>query len=433
MSFVSIPDNSHFSLRNIPFGIISTADRDPRPAVRIGDHVLDLKVFTASGGFSGLSSFKQTNVFEQSTLNKFAELGRPVHRAVREYIQEVLKANGKFSSILEENKELKSKALLSVDVVKTHLPLQIGDYTDFYAGRNHAYNCGCILRSPQNALQPNYYHIPVGYHGRASSVVISGTPIHRPYGQVLTNPKAEVKVPEFIPTRRLDYELEFAAFISKPNDLGHRIDVNSAEDYIFGYVLMNDWSARDVQAWEYVPLGPFTAKNFGTVVSPWVVLHDALVPFKAPTMERPPDVGDVLDYLKENDSKSGHDIDLEVEIRTKEGQVSVVSHSNTKFLLFSFPQMIAHHTVTGCNLQTGDLLGSGTISGESDAAFGSLLEITKGGSVDVKIGSSTRKFIEDGDVVTFRGVAKGDGEGLVGFGDVACPILPAIPYGKSNI
>lgn len=256
-SWFSIPKESGFSLANIPFGIISTtSNKSLRAAVAIGDHCLDLEAFAAGRGFSECQI--DDSVFSQPTLNAFAALGRPTHRTVRTYIQNVFKTDTQHPKLLKDNTDLQQKCIFRQDEVTMHMPMQIGDYTDFYAGKNHAFNVGCLFRGPANALQPNYTHLPVGYHGRASSVVISGTPVVRPNGQVLENPAAEVKKPVFKPCQRLDIELELGAFISKPNPMGQPVPIAEAEDSIFGLVILNDWSARDIQAWEYVPLGRFT-------------------------------------------------------------------------------------------------------------------------------------------------------------------------------
>lgn len=315
-SWFSIPKGSHFSLANIPFGVISTSSsKSPRVAVAIGDHALDLEAFAAGNGFAKLSTIQPHQaVFSQPTLNAFAALGRPISRVVREYIQSVFQEQTPFPDVLKSNAELQQKALIPLKDVKSHLPFQIGDYTDFYAGLNHAYNVGVLFRGPSNALQPNYKYLPVGYHGRASSVVPSGTPIHRPNGQILENPVAENKVPTFTACRRLDIELELGAFVSKANPMGQPIPIANAADYIFGVVLMNDWSARDVQAWEYVPLGPFNAKNFGTTISTWVVTMDALEPFLAKGLENDKEV---LPYMKEAKAETIPDIKLKVELTSK--------------------------------------------------------------------------------------------------------------------
>nr|AAA85778.1 fumarylacetoacetate hydrolase [Aspergillus nidulans] len=425
-SWLQIPKNSPFSLANIPFGIISSSKLSSRvPAIAIGDYALDLSKFASSGGFSQLPVIQpHLNVFNQSTLNAFAALGRPVHRQVREYIQKVFSTETPFPQILRDNAALQKEALLPLSEVTNHLPMQIGDYTDFYAGLNHAYNVGVLFRGPDNALQPNYKHLPVAYHGRASSVVTSGTPLHRPQGQILTNPAANPKLPTFSPCKKLDIELELAFFVSTPNDLGHPVHIDKAEDHIFGVVLMNDWSARDIQAWEYVPLGPFNAKNFGTTITPWVVLIDALEPFRTVGLE-PGNRESLLPYLREKRADTAYDIPLEVEVTNAGGEPTVISRSNAKNLLYSFPQMLAHHTITGCNLNTGDLLGSGTISGKENQTEGSFLEQTNGKNPIKLADGSERLFLEDGDTVILRGMAGTEGN-YVGFGDCAGTILPPV-------
>ncbi|KAL4937267.1 hypothetical protein BDV06DRAFT_203253 [Aspergillus oleicola] len=425
-SWLQIPKNSPFSLANIPFGIISSSKITSRvPAIAIGDYALNLTAFASSGGFSQLPAIQShLNVFTQPTLNAFAALGRPVHRQVREYLQKVFSADTPFPQVLKDNAALQKDALLPLSEVTNHLPMQIGDYTDFYAGLNHAYNIGVLFRGPENALQPNYTHLPVAYHGRASSVVTSGTPLHRPNGQILTNPAANPKVPTFSPCKKLDIELEMAFFVSTPNDLGQPVHIGNAEDHIFGVVLMNDWSARDIQAWEYVPLGPFNAKNFGTTITPWVVLTDALEPFRTSGLE-PGNRESLLPYLREKRAENAYDIPLEVEVTNAGGKPTVISRSNAKNLLYSFPQMLAHHTITGCNLNTGDLLGSGTISGKDKQTEGSFLEQTNGKTPIKLADGSERFFLEDGDTVTLRGMAGTEGN-YVGFGDCVGTILPAV-------
>ncbi|KAE8409678.1 hypothetical protein BDV37DRAFT_236571 [Aspergillus pseudonomiae] len=425
-SWLQIPKNSPFSLANIPFGIISSTKSTSRvAAIAIGEYALNLSTFASSGGFAQLPDFQpHLNVFSQPTLNAFAALGRPVHRQVREYIQNVFRADTPFPQVLKDNASLQKEALLPLSEVTNHVPMQIGDYTDFYAGLNHAYNVGVLFRGPENALQPNYKHLPVAYHSRASSVVTSGTPIHRPNGQILANPAATPKLPTFSPCKRLDIELELAAFVSKPNDLGKPVNISEAEDHIFGLVLMNDWSARDIQAWEYIPLGPFNAKNFATTITPWVVLLDALEPFRATGLE-PGDRDSLLPYLREKRAANVYDIPLEVEITNEGGKPTIVSNSNAKNLLYSFPQMLAHHTITGCNMNPGDLLGSGTISGTEPKTEGSLLEQTNGKNPLKLADGSERLFLEDGDTIVLRGKAGTEGN-YVGFGDCTGTILPAI-------
>ncbi|PKY03216.1 fumarylacetoacetase [Aspergillus campestris IBT 28561] len=425
-SWLQIPKNSPFSLANIPFGVISSANIPSRvAAIAIGDYALNLSAFAAAGGFSQLPVIQpHLNVFSQPTLNAFAALGRPVHRQVREFIQNVFRADTSFPQVLKENATLQKEALLPLSEVTNHVPMQIGDYTDFYAGLNHAYNVGVLFRGPDNALQPNYKHLPVGYHGRASSVVASGTAIHRPNGQILANPAANPKVPTFSPCKRLDIELELAAFVSRPNNLGTPVSIDEAEDHIFGLVLMNDWSARDIQAWEYVPLGPFNAKNFATTITPWVVLMDALEPFRTAGLE-PQNRDSLLPYLREKQAKNIYDIALEVEVTNDGGKPTTIARTNAKNLLFSFPQMLAHHTITGCNMSPGDLLGSGTISGTDPQSQGSLLEQTNGKNPIKLADGLERTFLEDGDTVVLRGKAGSEGS-YVGFGDCVGTILPAV-------
>jgi len=315
-SWLDIGSGSHFSLANIPFGIITTSrSQIPCPAIAIGDSVINLHIFASEGGFAHLPSIRpHLSVFSQPTLNAFAALGRLIHRDVRRYLQNILAEDTDYPKVLRNNASMRQHALFKREDVTMHLPMQIGDYTDFYAGRHHAYNVGALFRGPANALQPNYLHIPVGYHGRASSVVCSGTPIRRPCGQILDDPTAEPKAPIFAPCRKLDFELELGAFICKGNTMGERIRVNDAEEYLFGFVLLNDWSARDIQAWEYVPLGPFNSKNFATTISPWVVLADALEPYKCKGLENETDL---LPYLRERKENNAYNINLRVELKSE--------------------------------------------------------------------------------------------------------------------
>ncbi|TVY82771.1 Fumarylacetoacetase [Lachnellula suecica] len=436
-SWLPVPKGSHFSLANLPFGIISNSKlRTPRPAIAIGEDALDLSDFAKNGGFSELPSIKDhIGVFSERSLNSFAALGRPVHREVRSYLQSILSIATPYPSLLKDNQALKESSILSLKDVTTHLPLEIGDYTDFFAGVNHAFNIGTLFRGPENALQPNYTHLPVAYHGRASSVVVSGTPIHRPYGQIIVDPAATPKVPTFTPCRRLDIELEMGMFVCKGNKMGKRIGVNSAEDSIFGYVLMNDWSARDVQMWEYVPLGPFNAKNFGTTISAWVVLADALEPFRVTGLENKTTL---QEYLRQEQKESVFDIALEVDLtimclaksmEAANGNTTTITRTNACNLLWSFPQMLAHHAVSGCTMRVGDLLGSGTISGTESGTQGSLLEQIQGGKVALKLNhGEERKFLQDGDTISIRGVAGQDENSLVGFGSCVGRIDPAIPF-----
>lgn len=444
MSWLEIHPKCPFSLENLPFGIISTSNRNPRPAVAISSYALDLLVFSREHGFSGLSNMKDSlHTFESQSLNAFAALGRPVHREVRHYLQEIFSFETRLGEVLRDNNDLREKALLPLDIVEMHLPMKIGDYTDFYAGRHHAFNCGVLFRGPSDALQPNYTHLPVAYHGRASSIVVSGTPIKRPWGQMLENPLADAKVPTLSPCRRLDIELELGAFICKSNEMGSPIPVNEAGGYLFGFVLLNDWSARDIQAWEYVPLGPFCGKNFASSISPWIVLADALEPFMCTGIKNDTPL---LPYLREHKKENVYNINLEVELRSRfcprlptqkpelrliapNGSISKLCSTSSKYLLFSFPQMIAHHTIAGCNLQVGDLLGSGTISGPTDGQQGSLLELSQGGKVAISIGDEQRKFLEDNDIVIIRGYIADEKRCLIGFGECAGSIRPSDLHG----
>ena len=412
----------------MPMGIIAhPRDPDwpkPRPAIAVGEFALDLKLFTANNGFRDLSTIQPHSVvFSEATLNAFAALGRPIHATVRKYIQSVFLLDGPYPEVLKDNHELRSKCLIPLRDVEMHLPFAIPDYTDFSTGLNHAYNCGVLFRGREDALNPNYKHLPVAYHGRASSVVASGTPVRRPKGQFLVDAKAEIKKPVYAPSRKLDFELELAAFVCKPSVMGDPIAVDKADEHLFGVVLMNDWSARDVQSWEYVPLGPFTAKNFGTSISPWVVLMDALEPFRAKGIENDTET---LPHLQQSQRHSAYDIKLSVDIEAEPGTRETVVETNATNLLFSFPQMLAHHTSTGCPMAVGDLLGTGTISGTAPHSWGSLLEQSHGGQQAVPLANgSERTFLQDGDTVTLRGVC-GDTDGsLVGFGECAGTIMPA--------
>lgn len=428
-SWLPIPAKSPFSLANIPFGIITTSasPEDPHPAIAIGDHALDLYVFDKNNGFSGLPSVQShRSVFAQPTLNAFAALPSQIRREVRRYLQSIFTHTWLDNITLKDNLELQKAALFPLNDVKTHMPMQIGDYTDFYAGSNHAENVSVMFN---NSMPPNYTHLPVGYHGRASSVVVSGTPIRRPWGQYLSDPAADPKVPTFAPCRLFDYELEMGAFVCRENKLGEPVPIadGQAESHIFGVVLMNDWSARDIQGWEMQPLGPFNSKNLGTTISPWIVTIEALEPFLTEGLRN---YSQVQRYLDQGKEKNVYDIRLEVDITPKEsGKTKTVSNSNAKHLLWSFPQMMAHHTITGCPMRVGDLIGSGTISGDRPGSEGCLLEQSKGGKVAVKLqDGEERKFLEDGDTVTFRGIA-GDKDGaLVGFGECVGTVQPALKF-----
>ncbi|MBO0322935.1 fumarylacetoacetase [Muricauda sp. CAU 1633] len=403
---INIPENSDFSIHNIPFGIFSTEDRSPRVGVAVGDHILDLAAVAELDVFDF-----NTAVLEKDTLNDFISLGKEITSRVRKKIQYWLK---------DDTSELAGKPKLFVKQsdARMHMPIQIGDYTDFYSSIEHATNVGKMFRDPENALLPNWKHIPVGYHGRASSIIVSGQPIHRPKGQTL--PK-DADAPVFGPTQRLDFELEMGLVCGKDTNLGDSVSTAEAEDYIFGLVLFNDWSARDIQKWEYVPLGPFLAKNFASSISPWIVTLEALEPFRVAGPKQEPKV---LLYLEYPGDKN-YDINLEVGITPEGSEETTVCHSNFKHMYWNMAQQLAHHTVNGCNINVGDVMASGTISGKDEKSYGSMLELAWMGTkpVTMKDGSE-RKFIHDGDTVTLRGYAK-NGDIRVGFGEVTTKVLPA--------
>ncbi|XP_073026931.1 fumarylacetoacetase-like [Primulina eburnea] len=416
-SFVQVQPDSHFPIQNLPFGVFKREpNSEPRPGVAIGDYVLDLSIISSAGLFDG-KFLKNSDCFNQPNLNKFLGLGRPAWREARATLQKLLSAD---EPKLRDNEIIKQKALVPMDKVQMLLPIAIGDYTDFFASKHHAKNCGLIFRGPENPINPNWFHIPIAYHGRASSIVISGTDIIRPRGQGYPTGNS---APYFGPSRKLDFELEMAAVVGPGNGLGKLIAINEAADHIFGLVLMNDWSARDIQAWEYVPLGPFLGKSFGTTISPWIVTLDALEPFAidAPEQNPPP-----LPYLTEKKSKN-YDISLQVSI-TPAGheETCIVTRSNFKNLYWTITQQLAHHTINGCNLRPGDIFGTGTISGPEPESYGCLLELTWNGQKPLSLGGATRTFFEDGDEVIFTGCCKGEGY-TVGFGMCSGKISPSPP------
>lgn len=425
-SWINVTANNDFPIQNLPYGIFSTSNLTPRVGVAIGDFVLDLFVLHLAGLFSGLAF--DSSVFGHQTLNDFMSLERANWTAVRQrLINLLIDDNG--DSTLKNNANLRSLALIPMSEVSLHMPANIGDYTDFYSSREHATNVGIMFRGKDNALQPNWLHLPVGYHGRSSSVVISGTDVVRPSGQVQTDRNDPSKGSIFSPCRLLDFELEMAFFVGgKTNQIGTPLTISEADDRIFGVVLMNDWSARDIQAWEYVPLGPFTAKNFCTSISPWVVTLDALESLRCASS-----AGDIqsdpqpLPYLQDPNYATGsYDIKLEVQIQPAgDTASSVVSTSNSKYLYWNFRQQLVHHSVTGCPMRSGDLLGTGTISGPSDDSFGSMLELSWRGAKDVPLANSntTRKFLQDGDNVAISGYGQGRGY-RIGFGSVTGRVLP---------
>ncbi|MGH1362904.1 MAG: fumarylacetoacetase [Calditrichia bacterium] len=411
-SFIEYSNEHPFPIQNLPYGIFSTSEnKTRRVGVAIGGYVLDLAFLESSGMLNG-------DYFNRSSLNVFMEAGRKEWKRIRADIQRLLSAD---NATLRDDMDLRAKALLPMESVTMHLPAEIGDYTDFYSSRQHATNVGTMFRDPDNALLPNWLHVPVGYHGRASSVVVSGTPIHRPNGQ--TRPD-DAKPPVYGPSRLFDFELEMGFFIGPGNAHGSTISTAKAPEHIFGLVLVNDWSARDVQKWEYVPLGPFLAKNVGTSISPWVVTLEALDEFRIPGPKQTDP--EPLPYLQYEDNWT-YDIQLEVLLQTESlSEPFVISRSNYKYMYWNMVQQLAHHTMNGCNMRPADLLASGTISGETPDSYGSLLELTWRGSKPIQLpNGEERKFLLDGDTLTLRGWAQGNGY-RIGLGDVSGKILPAI-------
>ncbi len=410
MNWLNVSDTHDFSIHNLPYGVF---DRDgrPTPGVAFGDHIIDLRTCLSKGLLSNLNL--PSDVFESDTLNNFIALGKPEWSALRKWMQDEL--NTVNSSLHQSQKEILVDRLSS----RMYLPVQIGDYTDFYSSIEHATNVGIMFRDPANALLPNWKHLPVGYHGRASSIIISDTDVIRPKGQTLP-PGAET--PVFGPTKRLDFELEMAFIVGRENDLGRSINVDDAEDYIFGMVVFNDWSARDIQKWEYVPLGPFLAKNFASTISPWIVTMEALAPFKSDKIPQDPTV---LPYLQSN--KAGnYDIKLEVALDAPDGSSTVISKSNFKYMYWNMAQQLAHHTVNGCNVRVGDMMASGTISGKDPNSYGSMLELSWSGKNPIELSNGeTRTFINDGDVVSMKARCENGTIGI-GFGEARGKILPAL-------
>ena len=411
-SWAEVPADSDFPIQNLPLGIFSTADRSARVGTRIGDRVVDLAVLADAGLLNGLDI--DLACYKSCVLNSLMRHGKQGTRRLRARLSHLLHAD---NPELRDNPDLRTQALVSADHVIMHLPVNVGDYTDFYSSREHATNVGTMFRDPKNALLPNWLHLPVGYHGRASSIIPSGQPVHRPMGQTRPDPEAP---PVFGPSRRLDFELEMAFITYSGKPLGERISLDEAEEHIFGLVLFNDWSARDMQTWEYVPLGPFLAKNFASSISTWVVTLDALEPFRTsgPAQDPTP-----LPYLHQ-EAPHNFDIDLEVAIAPEHAGETVVCRSNTKYLYWSMAQQLAHHTVNGCNIRSGDMMASGTISGPEASSYGSMLELAWKGTKPLKMSDgSDRSFIQDGDTVVMRGHAQKDGV-RVGFGEVRAKVLP---------
>ena len=405
-SWVDIPKNSDFSIYNIPFGIFSVKNSKKRVGVAIGDMIVDLKASYDLGIFNEIPL--DHDVFENKYLNDFIALGKSITKKIRLIIQSELCSD---SSVLKE-----SNALIKQSDIMMHLPLMIGDYTDFYSSIEHATNIGSMFRDPTNPLLPNWKHIPVGYHGRASSIIVSGQDVIRPKGQVL--PLNE-ETPVFQSSSRVDFELEMGFVIGKKSNLGQSISTKEAEEYIFGKVLFNDWSARDIQKWEYVPLGPFLGKSFASSISPWIVTLDALEEFK---VEGPQQTPDVLPYLQ-YDGLRNYDINLEVSIQPENSIESIICKSNFKYMYWNMVQQLAHHTINGCNINIGDIMASGTISGKDKRSYGSMLELSWGGKNPVTLDDGeSRVFINDNDTVIMRGYCERNGK-RVGFGEVRTKLI----------
>lgn len=413
-SWLSVTQNSDFPIQNLPFGIFTNENKSPRVCSRIGDFVIDIAALGKFGFFNDIDFDEST--LSHNVLNDFIALGKTITNAVRVRIGELLSED---CTELKDYESAVKICIVPVEEATMLLPVRIGDYTDFYASREHATNIGTMFRDPNNALLPNWLHLPVGYHGRSSSVIVSETAIRRPKGQMIPNGPEQ---PVYGASKLLDFELEMAFIVGKPNELGEPVDIKNAEEHIFGMVLFNDWSARDIQKWEYVPLGPFLGKSFASCISPWIVTMEALAPFRceSPKQEKTP-----LPYLQGRKDGS-YDINISVGIKPESGEEKIVTNSNFKYMYWTMEQQLAHHTVNGCNMQVGDMCGSGTISGPTPDSYGSMLEISWRGTkpVDMPDGSQ-RKFINDGDTVKMYGYCEKDGL-RIGFGEVSTAVLPAL-------
>ena len=412
-SFVPVDPDSDFSIQNLPYGVFSAKDGlAPRIGVAIGDHVLDLWQLAQDCRFD----IDEPAVFAASSLNPFMALGPKAWSRTRARIGELLRHD---NPELRDNEKLRKRTLVPMADVRLHLPFTVAGYTDFYSSKEHATNVGVMFRGKDNALQPNWLHMPIGYNGRASTVVVSGTPVRRPCGQ-LKPPTAEV--PSFGPCKRLDFELEMGVVVGQPSAIGERLTEQQAEEMIFGFVILNDWSARDIQQWEYVPLGPFQAKAFATSISPWIVTREALEPFR---LHGPAQQPEPLPYLRQA-QPNNYDTELDVSLRA--GQMNAaqtICRTNFKYMYWSSVQQLVHHASSGCAMNVGDLLGSGTISGPEKHQRGSLLEISWNGTEPVELdGGVKRSFLEDGDSLVMRGWCQGEGY-RVGFGEVEGTITPA--------
>ncbi|AWG26482.1 fumarylacetoacetase [Flavobacterium kingsejongi] len=411
-SWLQVPENSDFPIQNIPFGVFLTKEHVVTIGTRIGNYAIDLGALQQLSYFEGIEL--TDDMFMQDTLNDFISDGKKTWRLVRNRIADIFDQN---NPELRDNTSHRDVVIFNIEDVEMQLPILIGDYTDFYSSKEHATNVGKMFRDPDNALLPNWVHIPVGYHGRSSTIIPSGIPVHRPMGQTLPNGETQ---PVFGPSRLVDFELETAFITTDANIMGENIPIEEAEEYIFGMVLLNDWSARDIQKWEYVPLGPFLAKNFASSISPWIVTLDALEPFRtsSPVQEPKP-----LAYLQQ-EGDHAFDINLEVTIAPENVAPTLLSKSNFKYMYWTMSQQLTHHTVNGCRVNSGDMMGSGTISGSTPDSFGSMLELTWGGKNPITMKDGTeRKFINDGDTVTMTGYCQNDLV-RIGFGEVSSKLLP---------
>ena len=406
-TWIDVPTNSDFSIYNLPYGMFMR-DNKPTPGVAIGDSIIDLNACAKVGLFPDIGF--DTSVFEANVLNDFIACGKDAWSALRSYLTTQLTTEGQLY-------EFREKVLVPRIGTQMSMPVKVGDYTDFYSSIEHATNLGKLFRPDSEPLLPNWRHIPVGYHGRASSIIISGTPLHRPSGQSKA-PTADT--PSFGKSKRLDIELEMAFIIGKQTNLGEPITIENAEDHIFGKVIFNDWSARDIQGWEYVPLGPFLGKNFASSISPWVVTMAALEPFRCESIKQVPAV---LPYLQYKGQKN-FDINLEVGIAPEGDEETIISESNFKYMYWNMAQQLTHHTVNGCNVNIGDMMASGTISGRDEHSYGSMIEISQGGKKPLELkNGKIRTFLEDGDTITIRAYCEKDGK-RVGFGQCIGNILP---------
>ncbi len=419
--------NGHtdFPLQNLPLGVFSIKGSEPRSGVAIGDHIFDLQVALEAGLFDGAAR-SAVEATRGGQLNAFFDLGRKARVALRERLLEL------FSETSTQRGDIEAQGAKLLPLAADchmHLPARISDYTDFYVGIEHAQNVGKLFR-PDNPLLPNYKHVPIGYHGRASTVRASGTDVRRPKGQTLPAGATE---PTFGPCARLDYELELGIWIGQGNEMGDSIAIGDAAEHIAGFCLLNDWSARDIQAWEYQPLGPFLSKSFITSVSPWVVTAEALEPFRTAQPARPQGDPQPLPYLFDKRDQDGGAFDIELEVllltetmREQNLPAHRLTLSNTRYMYWTVAQMVAHHSVNGCQLQAGDLFGSGTLSGPENGQFGSLLEITEGGKKPIELASGeVRKFLEDGDEIILRARCARDGFASIGFGECRGKVLAA--------